>query len=543
LDLTNAFNTLDRTSIATGVSQHLPMLYRGCKWAYNAPAPLLLNKDGMISLFQSSSGVRQGDPLGPLLFSIGFRKKFEVIKKFASDRGGEAWCYLDDVILLLPCDELNPTEDWKKDLFDALRLSLESVQDGLELNLVKCKCVGLFEAFESGFDLFGSHIGNATSQCKFLKAKMSEWHSSLEKIATLGKQASQLLFRFCLMNQTNYLIRTLDPIATCELWNQLGQEHFSFLARLAEVDALPELSCFMAHLPLRSGGVGIPVLPVVSHSGYTASSTLASSLFTFLAEHSRHPSTADLSATPKQKDIVASQLAPLILNFQNKLKNQELVALADFASPCGRAFWRLLPLDQSLYLPDAAMIWTLRNRLFLVSPPTCPTCSGVNSVFHHEVCIRSHKEPALRRHNLLLAAVSDTLVKRPDTRVNREVCAPNSNLRADLVIRGKGSLNQNQSTVDVTVVSYSSNDSNMVVEKCIRSADETPIKFGRRMGSLLIQKRESEKKKKYISVFPDLVPLVFLPAGSTNYKISKWLGMNAQFRIAAALAVARVAQS
>jgi hypothetical protein len=142
----------------------------------------------------------------------------------------------------------------------------------------------------------------------------------------------------------------------------------------------------------------------------------------------------------------------------------------------------------------------------------------------------------------LVLAVTSAL-SRPNTRINSEVLAPNSNLRADLVVNGRGALNQELSTIDLSVVSFSSQKAHSLYERCVRAADETPIAFGSRVGALLRELREREKRSKYRLVFPDIIPMVFLPGGSTNLTISKWLGRDALFRIAAALAGARVAQS
>jgi hypothetical protein len=66
VDFSNAFNVVDRTEMIAQVYDKFPSLYRWVEYCYSHPAHLFF---GTITL-QSMAGVQQGDPLGPLLFSL-----------------------------------------------------------------------------------------------------------------------------------------------------------------------------------------------------------------------------------------------------------------------------------------------------------------------------------------------------------------------------------------------------------------------------------------------------------------------------------------
>jgi len=66
LDLANAFNTASRGDLLAAVREHVPELFGYAVAAYGAESPLRFG-DAVLS---SAAGVQQGDPLGPLFFSL-----------------------------------------------------------------------------------------------------------------------------------------------------------------------------------------------------------------------------------------------------------------------------------------------------------------------------------------------------------------------------------------------------------------------------------------------------------------------------------------
>ena len=101
LDLEKAFNTLNRKYMISEAKKRLPELWRLIRWSYERHTKLFL-EDG--SFITSQSGVRQGDPLGPLLFTVAYDQILRELnsKLFHSGLTDDlsVMAYLDDTYLM-----------------------------------------------------------------------------------------------------------------------------------------------------------------------------------------------------------------------------------------------------------------------------------------------------------------------------------------------------------------------------------------------------------------------------------------------------------
>ena len=124
LDFINAFNSVRRDAVLEAVAQHVPELLAFTASAYGAPSLLQFGDEQILS----EEGVQQGDPLGPLFFSLALNGPLQDLGgKFVSG-------YLDDVSVGGRVNEVST---------EVLGFESRAAAIGLRLNHAKCEVIGL----------------------------------------------------------------------------------------------------------------------------------------------------------------------------------------------------------------------------------------------------------------------------------------------------------------------------------------------------------------------------------------------------------------
>ena len=143
VDFKNAFNERNRDDILQSLYAEpaLEPIWKLAHWAYSSPSPLWIREcDGEGKMIQphqlqSKVGVKQGDPLGSLLFALSVKAMY--VEAVVSDPTGSisAVAFLDDCTLVGPPDMR---------LINALSVLKRLAQEGgLEMNMSKTKFLWL----------------------------------------------------------------------------------------------------------------------------------------------------------------------------------------------------------------------------------------------------------------------------------------------------------------------------------------------------------------------------------------------------------------
>jgi hypothetical protein len=228
VDMRNAFNTLDRQRLleacAEPIAEFLPWVFT----CYGQPSPLFL---GSSSTITSAQGVQQGDPLGPLLFSLTLQS---VITSLPDDLPCNAW-YLDDGHIIMKGTDVHP-------ICSSLHSRLPAI--GLHLNLKKCRIWGPAASSldsliphdsivrgmsiipftpDSGIKVLGTpveHPQSSTFRLSTLQQEVDDLKKATHLLSQLGNpQKAHLLLRCCLdACRLQHLLRSMSCAPFLSTW-------------------------------------------------------------------------------------------------------------------------------------------------------------------------------------------------------------------------------------------------------------------------------------------------------------------------------------
>ena len=284
VDFSNAFNVVDRTEMLAQVYEKLPGLYRWVEYCYSHPAHLFF---GTITL-QSMTGVQQGDPLGPLLFSLVLHPLALRIKEQFGKLDLCVW-YLDDGTII------GDVEDVHK-VFQLIEK--EGPALGLHLNVKKNEiwwpCRASPDPFpkevdrvdNAGVKLLGAPIGTRDFTTDFVKKKLkalNDVHKLLREVD--NAQVEFGLFRGCLSyNKINHLLRTCPPDLLQDALGKFDDQFQNMVAEILRVPCLTEDQWDQASLPVRFAGLGVNQTRAIAGSAYVGSCALTKDLVAALLE-------------------------------------------------------------------------------------------------------------------------------------------------------------------------------------------------------------------------------------------------------------------
>jgi hypothetical protein len=273
VDFANAFNTVNRAAVIREVREHFPSLSRWVESCYRGPNPLMFGEQELTC----HTGVQQGDPLGPLLFSLVLQP---TLLRLRTECPGLKFlaAFLDDVTLIGPHEELRR----------ALDILGEAEPDtGLRLNLRKCELwwpslqPGVEDTYPpalqvhrtTGVELLGCPLGDAEFAEALVGERVEKIRQCLTRLHRLqDPQIEMALLRVCMgMPKFNFCLRTCSPTHIQRAIKAFDKCIDESIVRLVGGPGIPQQAMDQAHLPIALGGLGIPTAASRAASAFIAS--------------------------------------------------------------------------------------------------------------------------------------------------------------------------------------------------------------------------------------------------------------------------------
>lgn len=547
LDFENAFNKVSRTAIAEAVSNHALHLFRATEWAYGVQTPLVCRSGGTYVQLSSSQGVRQGDPLSPLLFSLVMRPKLQrLIEQIANSPQDNTMAYLDDVNIISS----------NAQLLENIIAAFDG-QDGLTLNLQKTKCdtISTVATNEAGIQVLGSAHGTLTARRSFLNNKINVVEAHITRLRGLPHQIALLLLRQCIQPQLKHLLRSMELTDLVPELARLDEMVYKLMDYLrgatGPVDMIRDpIIQRIYSLPLSQGGCGL--LSYVE--------TCAPSRATARAEASRQLHRMGIAALPiaaanvEPDPIPAAAPDPAIppdippiqpaapvtqrqrckevfdnalTAFINSLPMDKRVVFYDNGGKCGSAWFHAIPQGKHRALTDKQVATALNIKVLqrdVHNRDACILCNQQQGLQHCEACTHSHF-PIQSRHDFIRNLLAD-FAKAAGRAVTVEPPLLNNNnpARADLLVSTAEGMIQFGTHVDLTIKMVLAQDTLAARLAAIPDDPAAPGEEQKRICyaqlAAALNKAVEDKNNHYANLplpHPNVVPLV-MSSGGTLHK-------------------------
>jgi hypothetical protein len=282
LDCKNAFNSLCRATMLRAVAERAPQLFRFALWMYKHASQLWLPEAPPDrGPLWSRSGVRQGDPCGPLFFALAIQSVLEEVQ--CSNPNIRVIAYLDDIVLQGPCSEVVAA-------YEAINSQLK--EQGLVVQPNKSRVysptIANAELVSKGHGIALGEEGIVVAGCPVGQQEFVEKHAQatadkvLSQITTvtaleLPAQDKLLILRKSLQLKMAHLARCAQYEYIQGPMHETEQAILDAILRIIDRDA-STVDVEQMRLPLRMGGLGLQCLTdkngVACKAGFLAAAAL-----------------------------------------------------------------------------------------------------------------------------------------------------------------------------------------------------------------------------------------------------------------------------
>jgi hypothetical protein len=365
LDMTNAYNTASRVDVSKAGKKYCPQLWRTSRWAYGSPiAVAFFGAEDAYDVINSTSGVRQGDPLAPFLFSLAIRDTLSALKDHLASLSPDypppiILAYLDDIVIL--------TND--PITIDHVTNFLSSRRSSLSLNRPKSTIDDVDDIRRSGITLLGTAVGSRDFRRAFLEKKVDEQVQLLDQLPSLDFQSALLLLRQCIQHNLRHLQRCLrtDDLPGC--WDELDRElQHAILILRSSLRSLPTDSQIIS-LPTRLGGLGVLSFAECAPKARESSTE---STDRFLSPILGSPLDEEDAPLTSQRDRCAKMLEDRHFTLIASLPPHHQESMLENASVLGRLALEAIPYSKAFHLSNRQVSAALHHHT--LCPSSDDTC-------------------------------------------------------------------------------------------------------------------------------------------------------------------------
>ena len=248
LDLSNAFGCIDRNAILDALRKTVPEMIPYYMWSYGT-STRLYSADGR-HVATSKTGVRQGDPLGPLLFCLGIQKYLEECQVTFPDT--KIVAFMDDITIFGEHRDVKEAINWISERLSSIQLQLNVEKT----NIYGHQIPGFPSKDEDGFSILGCPIGSDNFINRFLKKTTEEIKDLVIKSTKLPIDYCYPLLNKCMGSRFNHFLRGIHPRNTITHSREIDNNIISALEVKIGFQ-LNHLEKLVSKLPIRTGGLGL----------------------------------------------------------------------------------------------------------------------------------------------------------------------------------------------------------------------------------------------------------------------------------------------